>query len=96
MFQVEPTWKPWLPRDRDLGTAADATVLGERARVCPGCVAGCAVCFHGSVLESGRAGQRGIRGREAAGGAGGRRVRALGDLCGLWHESGDDNLIGTS
>jgi hypothetical protein len=68
LFQVEPTWKPWLPTDRDLGTAADETVLGEPARV-PGCLAGREVCFHGSGLEGGRAGQRGIRGR---GGVGGR------------------------
>ena len=27
MFQVEPTWKPWLPADRDLGTASDETML---------------------------------------------------------------------
>ena len=83
MFQVEPTWKPWLPRDRDLGTAADETVLGEPARVCPGCVAGCAVCFYGIVLESGRAGQRGIRGRGGAGRAGGRRNWGISMACGV-------------
>ena len=31
MFQVEPTWKPGLLRDRDLGAASDEILRGRLA-----------------------------------------------------------------